>query len=329
MSILAGGPFGEAGLIADKAAHLFIAAGANEEAVRYAVHPLLDNYVWEACRTGIIPEPAPGLLTAQVPGLPGETCRWFDRSHSADSLLKEEIQDALIVELDRNVGVQVPSRQFQDFIRDAEQVLVRAIPDIWDSTKPFVTRVYDMQTEMVNSATFDNIGGAVVLSSSLLSHNKGRREQVTALAECLLHEAAHSKSFRIFRSFKRVSVPESPDFIDIPWWRTGRGTWNWDIDRSIVAAHVYTHLSTFYKVLAAEDSDFEYRGNIMAFRARFLSNVLLQLGNEWIDSEWRAFIEWFSQAIPPISGIGEAGARELNRDIRTFDNYHLVSAGPA
>jgi len=268
-----------------------------------------------------MPIPIDSQLLLPVEGDPFTTERWFSQTHPMDAALIDELSVVISRELDVVAVVETPSAEFGALITEADVILQSVLPCLWPTLKPFVTRVYDMRSERSNSATFDNIGGAVLLSSAMLVHNERRQEQIVALAECLLHEAAHSKSYRLFRSFSRMVVPQSPDFIDIPWWRTANSGWAWDIDRSIVACHVYAHLSVFYQRLAPAEPIVRRRGAACAFRAAYLANVLLQLDDVWLDPDWRAFIEWVRCAIPAIPNLTATGREALSREITDFEAY--------
>lgn len=323
---LSSGRYGAADIIAQRAAHLYQQAGATGVSAVFSTHPMLDHHVWKALSDSQQVTPAPNSLLEGVGDVAEGPARWFERTHDADQQLTSYIDTLVRTEIDPAASSVDPSPAFQKLIVEASQLLDATIPRIWQSTQPFVTRVFDIASDGSASATFDNLGGAIILGSSSIQEIDTTEHAIVMLAESLLHEAAHSKSYRVFRAFENTSVPDSPEFIDVPWWRTASSKWEWDVDRSIVACHVYTHLAVFYTAIANDDPAYMRRLNSATFRARFLSNVLLQLDESWLDAEWRDFLGWVSQSIPELPPMNRAGQAELDRPIDSFPNYGKLIA---
>ena len=296
----------------------YATAGFSQRASALAVHPLLDNFVWEALTSGWT-EPAADHLRVPVAGDLDSPARWFRRDHPADSALAAHLRAAACSDLELADEPCTPDETFARRLTGACRLLAATVPELWQHTAPFVTRVFDIPSDGMSSASLDHTGGAIFVSS--VSGDAGSEADQIHLAACLLHEAAHSKSYRIFRAFEQVRAPESPDFIDVPWWRSTGQTWAWDVDRSIVAAHVYSHLATFYDRLSATRPGLRRRRQQAAFRARFLTNVLLQLPPSALNAQWRDFIEWTASTIVPLGKLTDAGEKELSRPLSSFPLY--------
>lgn len=315
------GIYGAMNEICRRSRTAYATAGFPERASALAVHPLLDNFVWQASTSGWTKQAAEHIRVA-VSGNPDSPARWFRRDHPADSALRAHLRAAAESDLELACEPCTPDDNFQHRLTGAFHLLTATVPELWQHTAPFVTRVFDIPSDGMSSASLDHTGGAIFVSS--VSGDAGSEADRIQLAECLLHEAAHSKSYRIFRAFEQVRVPESPDFIDVPWWRSSGQTWAWDVDRSIVAAHVYSHLATFYDRLSATRPGLRRRRQQAAFRARFLTNVLLQLPPEALPAQWRDFVEWTASTILPLGKLTDAGEAELSRPLSSFPRYRSV-----
>jgi len=249
---LATGRFGGADEICRASSGIFTELGYPESASRFSVHPMLDKLAWHSLR-GSTRKNGDASLTEPVVGDPYQNARWFERDHPQDVSLHSELvasfpADAGQPEVKFNVD-----DEFAEVIVGADQLLEELMPELWHSIRPFIVRVFDANSPTILSATLDDTGGAVLLGKPASDDGTRWRGQFITVAEGLLHEGAHCKSYRLFRSFSEVAVPDSPEFIDIPWWKTRDSSWSWDVDRAVVACHVYTHLAQLYGHAAGRD----------------------------------------------------------------------------
>lgn len=315
------GPYGDMEEVRLRTRHVYDRAGFPKRASDLAVHPMLDNFIWGGRSPDATRIPS-GDLLVPVLGDPYSPDRWYSRDHPADADLTRHISEEAKAQFELEEEPTTPDGVFADRISTAYRLLSDTVPEVWENTSPFVTRVFDIPSDRANSASLDHTGGAILLSSVTIN-NETDDNRLVALAEFLLHEAVHSKSYRIFRAFRTMNAPDSPNFIDVPWWRVEGQSWEWDVDRSIAASHVYSHLATFYDRLSDTRPQMGRRRQQAAFRAQFLTNILVQLPKEILDDEWRDFVKWIAATILPVGKLTEAGSRELSRPLSSFPNYRI------
>jgi len=317
---LINGLFGNPVEILENSANAYRGLGADPIAASFAIHPMLDAYVWQNLHGSAELDLPPSALVP-VTGEPQSTERWFRRDHPQDEALLGTLRTGFPTEQGESDLRWDISEEFHELLCAANDELEALLPEVWPSTRPFVVRVFDLNSARINSATLDDTGGAVLISDPRLRQDIGAPERIIEVAEGLLHEAAHCKSYRIFRSFSRPSVPYSPEFIDIPWWRTSDSSWAWDVDRAIVGCHVYTHLAHFYARVAELHEGYGKRARTTAFRAKYLANILLQLDDRWLDEDWHGFVEWVVSAIPAVEGLNASGREALTRRVEDFSGF--------
>lgn len=314
---LATGEFGEAASVIDGAAGSLERFGVPRLLSRgVAVHPMLDRHVVLRATSdeGPLAESSPEF--EPVSGNHRTVDRWFYRDHPLDERLRDLVQKLLDDNPQAAAVISDPSEVFERRIREAAAVMDEEIPDLWASTLPFVCRMFEANDPNLAGATWDDVAGVVVLGSVQCSDTQ-------STIEALLHEAAHSKSYRLFRRFQHMHDPHDEEFIDIPWWRTESSSRVWDVDRALVACHVYTHIAAFYESCLANSPDrfpdAWSRLQRTAFRAQYLGNLLLQLDGQLMDTDRQSFVRWVVAAIPEIPGLNEAGERALQTSIRSFE----------
>ncbi len=322
MHVLADGNFGDSYTILANAAPTMERFGVPAElSATFAVHPIVDNSVaseWSRindCESAVLSTDMKPDFFEPVLGNSAGVERWFERNHPADPALEETVGRFLEDNVETAAPALEPSTAFRKTIEQADEMLSDVLPEVWQHTKPFVTRLYEVPDSHLAGASWSNLGGVVMLGSV-------RNQDVQGTAASLLHEAAHNKSYRIFRGFMNMFGPKSGDFIEIPWWRTATSSKFWDVDRALVAAHVYCHLanlsSTFLDKVDGADEHSLRALQRTAFRSRYLSNILLQLDEYWLDRQRRDFVRWTADATPEIPGLNDAGRAALQIRVDSF-----------
>lgn len=201
----------------------------------------------------------------------------------------------------------------QLYLESADRQLLEIIPELWSSTRPFISRVYFVSNPDLAGASWSDINGAVLL---------GRNKNATpdALADNLFHEALHAKTARITRSFQDPFPPLSPAFVEIPWWRSGSERTYWDAKRVFDAFYVYAHMSLYYKArLTKFGSSEEVPFQRVAFRAAYLYNIVRQVPEPWLGQEWLDLAAWLQSRTEQPTKLSAAGKALLETDIRSFD----------
>lgn len=326
-SAFAEGPYGDASLVLKNSANALTQFGIPRSlAETTAIHPLVDAQFAAghggAGRPGKATELTPETLTP-IEGDPTDISRWFRRDHSLDGQLAPVIQSRLRGDARVTHRAVDPDATFKERIIAADTLLHEALPETWANTKPFVNRIYQTEEEKLSGASWDDLGGTCVVGSTANANTFD-------LAASLLHESAHNKSYRIFRSFEHVMGAETSEFIDIPWWKSKESAWRWDVGRAFVAAHVYAHVAALaieaHDLLPEEQERLRQVAQRTAFRSQYLTNVLLQLPTELLDSDRMSMLEWINSTIPRIEGINEAGRRALEVSISTFPRPEIIDA---
>lgn len=301
---LTNGRFGDAECILDDAGPSLESLGVPPRLSRsFGIHPLLDNAVFHARDR---PSSSLSVLSSNllhgVTGDPQGSERWFQRDHPLDLELRRRIHHLLNDDDETSGSLRDPNERDMELISAADTLLKRVIPELWSSTRPFATRVYIADAPGLSGVSWDDLQGVIVLGPEC-------RDEVST-AESLLHEAVHSKSYRLFRSFQSFSGCTEPEFIPIPWWETDESTRQWDVDRATVACHVYGHLALFNGELGRSQSL-----QRTSFRTHYLANVLLQLPARLLDPERREFVRWIASSVPPVKGLNANGQRILEQDV--------------
>jgi hypothetical protein len=307
---LSTGRYGDPARVLRAAAGFYAHHGVpHERASGFALHPMADHAVcarWNGESAGPVD---PECLE---PVASGTVDAWLKRDHPCDPALVRLLNSLTPVQ-------EPPTRPDTDFaglLAGADALLRERIPELWDATRPFVTRAHLSTEEGFLGGSWDHAAGAVVLGSRL-------RGRPAAAAESLFHEAVHAKTYRISRGFARVFLDTTKDFIDIPWWRTADSSQLWGTERAFAAFTVYAHLSHYYGRTREISRDPESDDTLdplrrTAFRARYLGNLILQLDSHWLDDERRDLVRWLFPAIPEPPGLNAAGARALRLDITSF-----------
>ncbi|MES9539451.1 hypothetical protein [Actinomadura sp. NPDC000600] len=309
------GPYCDAQQVAKASSRFYTAAGIDPGAASgLALHPMVDHLAcarWCGGDAGPVP---PEYLE---PVGNGTVRAWLDRGHPADAALMRTLNSLA----DREHGRVEPEDEqgrtaLEALLTEADALLRARIPELWDQVRCFVTRAALTRDEHIAGASWDDLAGAVVLGTRL-------EHRPDAAAEALLHEAVHAKTYRLTRGFERAFIESTPEFIDIPWWRTETSSRRWDSDRAFSAFPVYAHLSHYYERVVRLSADPERDGSLhclqrTSFRARYLANLVLQLDDRLLDGERRALVRRLAEAVPEPPCLNAAGAAALRLDLRSF-----------
>lgn len=310
----ASGPFGDRDMIVASTAPVYDSFGIPAELSRnHTMHPLLDALVFEALLAGDDTIDLEGDNAQALIPVSGDhgPARWFDRSHPLDEFIPESFGI-----VDRYV-IGDPSPELRDHIERAVTLLEETLPDVWENTLPFAARAFGSTDPNLAGVTVNDVQSALVLGE------EQNTKDVWRTAANLFHEVLHCKSYLLYRGFDKPESSSSNEFIDVPWWRTADGGKKlWEVHRAIDASHVYSHLAVFFGRLVdtgdwpAEVAKMRQRA---AFRARFLTNVLLQLGDEFVDPQRREFVTWIAEGIPDVGRMNEAGLAALRTRVEDFE----------
>ncbi|MBB1260642.1 hypothetical protein [Streptomyces alkaliterrae] len=312
---LATGPYGNAEEIARNSASFFTGFGLSEElAASHAVHPMVDHILcerWAGGSTSAVP------VDYLTPVESGRVDAWLSRDHPADKALEGKLGALAAGERYHTLPDDEKNRSvLVALLERANARLEEAVPELWEETRPFVSRVFLAGGGKILGGSWDHVAGAMLVGEQL------RDDRETA-AESLLHEAVHAKTYRIVRGFRKVFIESTPEFIDIPWWRTEESSRLWGTERAFAAYTVYAHLGYYYGQVMRTSADPERDGTLRSlqqtsFRARYLGNLLLQLDDHWLDPERRDVVRWLLPAIPAPPLLNSEGEQALRLDIRSF-----------
>ncbi|WP_436791300.1 hypothetical protein [Yinghuangia sp. YIM S10712] len=312
---LAVGPYGSAEQVARNSAPFYTGFGLSpESASGHAIHPMVDHILCERWSGDSMRPLPPAYLT---PVESGDVAAWLRRDHPADAALERTL-DTLAAEEQYSTRPddEVSRSELALLLEKADERLQERVPELWEETRPFVSRVFLADGGKILGGSWDHVAGAMLIGAQLT----GRDE---AAAESLLHEAVHAKTYRLVRGFPRVFLESTPDFIEIPWWQTEESSRCWGTEKAFAAYTVYAHLGYYYDQVVRKSAAPENDGSLRSlqqtsFRARYLGNLLLQLDDHWLDDRRRDVVRWLLPQIPAPPGLNSEGEKALNREITSF-----------
>lgn len=308
---LAIGPFGQATVITARAAAWYTAQGIPAAvACTGRIHPYLDYVAAQRFQTGA-DLPLPAAAVHDVPRGPVEDCV-NNNNHPYDDLLTGEVTRRLT---EHHMRLDTDTDSLRTCLRAADRTLRQTIPTLWEQIHPLLCRARLVDDDTLAGMSWDDLSGLILLGRTKTADPR-------PAAETVLHEALHTKAARLTRSFDEPFPPTSPEFIEIPWWRTADRRRLWGTRRVFDAYYVYAHLSTYYAcrrhILGQPEETLALQRT--SFRAAYLLNILKQLPDVWLDHQRRALVEWLAHNTPDPTGLSDLGRRLLATDIHSFND---------